>query len=81
MNAVEIRKEIFEYVQHADDRMLKLIHGLIKADQESSAVGYKPDGTPITREELVARAERAEKDIKEGRVKTAKQLREEMKDW
>ena len=81
MNTVKIRKEIYEYVQDADDRMLKLIHGLIKADQASSPAGYKPDGTPITKEELVARAERAEKDIIEGRVKTAKQVRKEMKNW
>lgn len=81
MNTVKIREEINEYLQHADERILKLIHGLIKADQASSPVGYKPDGTPITKEELVARAKRAEEDIREGRVKTAKQVREEMKNW
>jgi hypothetical protein len=81
MNTVKIRKEINQYLQQADDRVLKLIHGLIKADQSSSPVGYQPDGTPITKEELVARAERSEKDIKEGRVKTSKQVREEMKKW
>ncbi len=81
MNTVKLRDEISEYLQHADDRFLKLIHGMIKADQTSVPVGYKPDGTPITKEEMIARAERSEKDIKEGRVKTSKQVREEMKNW
>tara|TARA_R110000744_G_C19246749_1_gene549811 strand:+ start:517 stop:801 length:285 start_codon:yes stop_codon:yes gene_type:complete len=81
MDTVKIREEISQYLQHADDRVLKLIHGLIKADQIASPVGYKPDGTAITKEELISRAERSEKDIREGRVKTSKQVREELKNW
>ena len=81
MDTVKIREEISQYLQHADDRVLKLIHGLIKADQISSPVGYKTDGTVITKEELISRAERSERDISEGRVKTLKQVREEMKNW
>lgn len=81
MNTVKIKAEISEYLQHADDRILKLIHGLIKADQSFSPVGYKVDGTPLTKEDLIARAEKSEEDIREGRVKTSKQVREEMKNW
>lgn len=81
MNTVKLRDEISEYLQHADDRFLKLVHGMIKADQTSFPVGYKPDGTPISKEELIARAERSEKNFKEGKVKTSKQLREEIKGW
>jgi hypothetical protein len=81
MDTVKIREEISQYLQYADDRVLKLIHGLIKADQTSSPVGYKSDAKPITKEELIARAERSEKEIREGCVKTSKQVREEMKNW
>lgn len=81
MDTVKIREEISQYLQHADDRVLKLIHGLIKADQLSSPVGYKPDGTTISKEALISRAERSERDIREGHVKTSKQVREEMKNW
>lgn len=81
MDTAKIREEITQYLKHADDRVLKLIHGLVKADQTSSPVGYKPDGTAITKEQLIARAERSEMAIKEGRVKTLKQVRDEMKNW
>jgi len=81
MDTVKIREEINQYLQHADDRVLKLIHGLIMADQTSSPVGYKPDGASITKEELITRAEKSERDIREGRVKTSRQVREEMKNW
>jgi len=79
MDNFKIKEEIYQYLQTADDRLLLLIHGLIKADQ--SADGYKSDGTLITKEELIERAERSEKDIREGRVKSSKQVREEMKNW
>ena len=52
---------------------------MIKADQKSVPLGYKPDGIPITKEEMVARSERSERDIREGKVKMSKQVREEMK--
>jgi len=81
MDAIKIREEISQYIQHADERMLKLIHGLIIADQTNSAVGYKTDGTSITKEELIARAERSEKNLGEGQVKSSKQVREEIKNW
>jgi len=81
MDIVKIREEISDYLQYADERVFKLIHGLIKAKQRSSPFGYKQDVTPITKEELIVRAERSEKDIREGRVKTSKQIKEEMTNW
>ncbi|WP_114751124.1 hypothetical protein [Pleomorphovibrio marinus] len=47
----------------------------------SKIINFKPEGSPITKEELAARAESSEKDIREGRVKTSNQVREEMKNW
>ncbi len=81
MDTDKIREEISLYLDHPDDRLLKLIHGLIKADQASSLAGYRPDGIGITKEELISRAETAERDISEGRVIPSKQIREEMKSW
>lgn len=81
MDTIKIREEINQYLQTADDRVLLLIHGMINADQASSPVGYKPDGYPICKEELIARVEKSEKDIQEGRVKSSVQVREEMKQW
>jgi len=35
MSALDIKKELHDYIEDADDRLLKLIYGLILADQES----------------------------------------------
>jgi hypothetical protein len=35
MTTLDIRKELHEYIEDADDRLLKLIYGMVLADQES----------------------------------------------
>lgn len=80
MNALKIKDEINYYLDKADDHFLQLVHGMIKADQ-TSVVGYNTDGSVITRDDLIVRAERSEQDIKEGRVQGLKQVREETQDW
>ncbi len=81
MDTVKIREEINAYLQKADNRLLNLIYSMIKADQSSGQAGYMPDGTPITKEELIGRAKTSEKDIDEGRVKQIDQIRNEAKNW
>ena len=37
MNTVKIREEINKYLEKADDRFLKLVYGMMTADQEQEA--------------------------------------------
>lgn len=38
MTTTDIKKELHEYIEDADDRLLKLIYGMVLADQESYEV-------------------------------------------
>ena len=80
MNTVKIRTEISHYLEKADNRFLQLVHGMIKADQ-MVVVGSNPDGSAITKDDLILRANKSEKDISEGRVQSLKQVQKEMKNW
>ncbi|MEQ8469608.1 MAG: hypothetical protein RIC35_00405 [Marinoscillum sp.] len=53
----------------------------IKELLESSNPGYHPDGSEISRSELLSRAEHANKQIESGQTKTIDRLRGEVKDW
>ena len=77
MSKVNIREEIKEYLQKADDRFIRLVYGMIEADRKM-VVGFTPDNKPITREDLISRAQRSEDDIKKGRVKSSEQVRKEL---
>ena len=35
MNATEIKKELHEYLEEADDRLLNLIYGMVMVDKQS----------------------------------------------
>ncbi len=80
MNTVTIRDKISHYLDNADDRLLQLVYGMIKADQ-MSVVGSNPDGSVITKEDLIARAEKSEEDIRESRVQSLKHVQDEIKNW
>jgi hypothetical protein len=38
MSAVQIREELHQFIEEADDRMLSLIYGLLQADKQSAAL-------------------------------------------
>lgn len=80
MNTLKIKSEINHYLDKADDRFLQLVYGMILADQ-ISVTGYDAEGSAISKDELIARAERSELDIKEGRVESLKKVQEEIKKW
>ncbi len=58
-----------------DSRLLTIIHAMIKADEQNELAAYAPQGSLLTKEELLARAEKAEEDIVAGRVKSVKDLK------
>lgn len=68
-----LKKEIHEYVDKADDRFLRLVHGMIQAEKRSSLNS--------ARNEMVGRAEQSEKDIEEGRTISAHQFHNEYEEW
>lgn len=47
MDTTEIRKRIHNYIDVADDRLLKIIHAIISED-ENTIVAYTTDGKPLT---------------------------------
>jgi hypothetical protein len=63
-----------------DVKVIQQIKDLLTA-QNDPTVGYKPTGEPITKSELIARAEASNAAIKEGKLTSIEDLREESKNW
>jgi len=81
MSIAEIREEIQNYVDRADSRLLWIIYAMIKADEQTDLLGYTPKGTLLTDKDIIARAKKAEQDIREGRVKSLGDLKKDIKNW
>lgn len=81
MRTREIRKEIHDYIDQADDRFLKLVYAMSKEYENSSIVGYTPKGEPITKNELQERVKAASKRVKSGDFISHEELEKEVENW
>ena len=81
MRTTEIRKEIHDYIDHADDRFLKLVYAMSKKYENSLIVGYTSKGEPITKIELQERVKAASKRVKSGDFISHEELEKEVENW
>lgn len=80
MDATRVKQKIHEYVDRADDRFLNLVHSMIEAD-EISIIGYRPDGTPISKENLVARTRISAQQIADGQTISSEDFKKDFEKW
>ena len=82
-NSMDVKSEklylIEQLARLQDVKIIQQIKDLLSA-QTDPIVGHKPTGEPITKSELIARAEASNKAIKEGRLTSIDDLEEESKD-
>jgi hypothetical protein len=81
MRTSEIRKEIHDYIDQADDRFLKLVHAMSKKYENSLIIGYTSKGEPITKTELQERVKAASKRVKSGDFISHEELEKEVENW
>jgi len=81
MGALELRDSILEYINTADERLLKVVKAVIESYQEEEIVAFSIDGKPITRAVYKAELAKAELDIKNGNVISQEDLEIESENW
>lgn len=64
-----------------DISIIQRVKEVLQSADEGNAVGYNPDGSIITKSDLISRAESSNQAIKEGRTKSIDQVRANMKSW
>lgn len=81
MTTVALRKELQQYINHADERFLKLVYAMSKEYDNTLVVGYHQNGDPITKEQLKDRAKSASNRVKSGDYIAQEELENEVKNW
>jgi len=77
MNTTQIKQELHDYIDHADETFLKMVHAMSK-EYKSPVVGFNIDGSPITQKDLKARVKAASKRVKAGEYTTQEELEKEI---
>jgi hypothetical protein len=78
MGIPELRKELHEYINHADERFLKMVYAMSREYKKPVIAGYNADGTSVTREGLRDRVKAASRRVKSGDFLTQEEVEKEI---
>lgn len=81
MGALELRDSVLEYLNNADERLLKVVKAVIESYHEEEIVAFSVDGKPITRAVYKAELASADLEIKNGEVISQDDLEKESENW
>lgn len=81
MGVPELRNELHDFINHADERFLKMVYAMSKEYKKPEIVGHNVDGSPITQEHLVKRVKAASKRVKSGDFISQEDVEKEIENW
>lgn len=81
MGALELRDSVLEYINTADERLLKVVKAVIESYQESDIVAYTIDGMPLTTTNYKQDLEEAKAEIRRGEYISQEDLEIESNNW
>ena len=81
MGTIELKKELHDYIDLADETFLKMVYAMSKEYKISDVIGYHPDGTPILKDDLKKRVKAASIRVKSGDYLTQEEIEEEIENW
>lgn len=67
MSTAELRKEIHDYIDKADETFLKMVHAMSKEYRSTTIAGYHADGTAISVDDLRENVKAASDRVKSGK--------------
>ena len=78
MGTVQIKEELYHYIEEADARLLNMLYAVAK---EYTQEDYTLAGEPMSEDVLKKRVRAAKSRIKAGHFTTQEDLEKEMKEW
>jgi hypothetical protein len=81
MGALELRDSVLEYINAADERLLKVVKAVIESYQEEEIVAFSVDGKPITRSVYKEELANAKLEIEKGELTSQEDLEKESENW
>ena len=81
MGVTELKEELHNYIDQADERFLKMVYAMSREYKASMVIGYNVDGTSITPKKLAQRVTSASKRVKSGNFITQEDVEKEVENW
>jgi mevalonate pyrophosphate decarboxylase len=81
MGALGLRDNLLQYINQADERLLKVVKAVMESYWEEEVVAYSVDGKPLTKIVYKEELKEAIAEIKRGEFTTQEDLEKESENW
>jgi mevalonate pyrophosphate decarboxylase len=81
MGALELKDNLLQYIEKADERLLKVVKAVMESYWEDEVVAYTIDGKPLNKLAYKNELEEALNEIKQGDFTTQEDLEKEAEKW
>ncbi len=81
MTAIVLRKEVQQYLDHADERFLRMVYAMSKEYESNLVVGYTAKGEALTKTKIKERVKAASIRVKSGDFIAHEELEKEVQEW
>ena len=81
MGALELREDLLQYINQADERLLRVVKAVMESYWEDEVVASTIDGKPLTKTAYKNELKEAITEIKRGDFTTQDDLEKEAENW
>lgn len=81
MGALELKESVLQYINSADERLLKVVKAVIESYQEDEIIAYTVNGNPLTRNQYKIELTEAIEEINRGKFISQEDLEKESESW
>lgn len=82
MASLDLKQSVQNYIDTADNRLLKMIKALVESyHEEDQIVAYTVDGKPLTRKQYNQELVDAETEIQRGELTSVEDLEKDSQNW
>jgi hypothetical protein len=75
MNTVLIKQKIHEFIDHADERFLRLVHSMVESEEVEKGLFSTSD------DEMIERAKESLKSIESGNTRNIQAFKKDVDSW
>lgn len=81
MGALELRDDIKNYINIADERLLKVVKAVMESYWEEETVAFTVDGKPLTKKMYAQELQNGILEVQNGEVISQENLEKESENW
>lgn len=75
MNTNQLKEEILDYINHADERFLRLVYSMVESEKSETGIFN------VTNDEMMERAKKSLKSVDEGLVRDIHEFNKDIVSW